>query len=174
MYCSDPEPYKTCQKVELSSPLQVHLWMWCDIVIVIMGESISGFLIRWTCLAQIKATSRLRSQHMWPVEIDFDAPCRWACAHVTGTESVHSTIFTHELRWCASELIRLKTMVVAENVARFQRDRKTLKGWNLRKQWKMVPGSSKQIAVYQAWHPPAFTQCTKTLCQYISTDYQHA
>ena len=108
------------------------------------------------------------------VGIDFDAPCRWACAHVTGTESVHSTIFTHELRWCASELIRLKTMAVAENVARFQRDRKTLKGWKLRKQWKIVPGSSKQIAVYQAWHPPAFTQCTKTLCQYISTDYQHA
>ena len=65
MYYSDPEPYKRCQKVELSSPLQVHLWMWCDIVI--MGESISGFLIRWTCLAQIKATSRLRSQHMWPM-----------------------------------------------------------------------------------------------------------
>jgi hypothetical protein len=73
------------------------------------------------------------------VGIDFDTPCRWACAHVTGTESAHSTIFTHELRWCASELIRLKTMVVAENVARFQRDRRHWKGgsWESNGKWSL-------------------------------------
>ena len=38
-----------------------------------------------------------------------------------------------------------------------------MKGWKLRMQLQIVPGSSKEIAVYEAGQPPAFTQCTKNM-----------
>ena len=113
-YYSDSEPYKTYRKVEFSSPLQVQLWMRCNIVMI--GESISGCLIRWTCLAQIKAT--LPTYVKW---VGIDLTLHAIGAHVTWTESAHSIIFTHKLRWCASERIRLKTILVAENVAKISK-----------------------------------------------------
>ena len=169
-------PYKDMSK-RWNCPLlcRCTFWMWCDIVH-------NGWIyIRLFDSLNLPCTKsrlrpRLRSQHMWPMwgelGLTFDTPCRWGvCACDWNWKR---TLPLSSRTNCGDALPSWsgwKTMVVAENVARFQRDRRHWKGGSWESNGKMVPWKFQADSSFTRLdNPLRLHSVQKTLCQYISTD----